>query len=94
MDILFNSFEDDWDSWSEIQESLDCINGPVIITGTLGLWHGIKEIIPTECDNIFNAINKCLNQDIDDIIIKYDNNKYILDCYHHDGINHLILLIK
>lgn len=91
METLFNSFEEDWYFWSEIQESLDSINDSIKITGTLGLWDGNHEIFPVEVDSINEALEKCISSDIDNIVLKHNNDKYELDCYHHDGINHFIL---
>lgn len=87
MEILFDSFKQDWDEWAELIEELDNINESVKITGTLGLWNGIHEIIPVKCDTISEAINKCIGRDTNDIIFKADNESYYIDCYHHDGIN-------
>lgn len=85
--FLFNSFEQDWDKWAELTEELDCIDESVKITGTLGLWNGVHEIIPVECNTISEAIDKCIGRDTNDIIFKTDDKDYYIDCYHHDGVN-------
>lgn len=85
--FIFNSFEQDWDTWSEIIEELDNINNSVIITGTLSLWDLTHEINPVECNTLSEAIDKCIGRDTDNIIFKSDNENYYIDCYHHDGVN-------
>ena len=88
MEVLFNSFENDVDSWYEIQEALDSIDKPVTITGTLGLWDGVREIYPTTCNSLTEAFDRCIGRDIDDIILYLvDDSSYKLECYHHDGTN-------
>ena len=96
METLFNSFEDDWDFWSEIQESLDSIDGSVTVSGTLGLWDGTHEIVPEEFDSISVALDKCLGHDTEDVVLKYcsADNYYVLDCTHHDGTNKFIIKIN
>ncbi len=93
MTVLFNSFEDDWDSWSELQESFDCIDQAVEVSGTLGLWDGKHELAPMHFECLTEAIDQCIGSDTEDIIFKYDDEYYYLDCYHHDGINHFIIKI-
>lgn len=94
MDILFDSFDSDWEDWTELTEQLNCINDPVKITGTLGLWNGTHEIEPVECNNMTEAINKCLGRDTDAIIFKFDGENYYIDCVHHDGTNKFKLEIQ
>lgn len=93
METIFNSFEDDWDFWSEIQESLDCINGSVTVSGTLGLWDGTHDIVPETFDSFDSALVKCIGRDIDNVILKYDDKQYYLECYHHDGTNNFTIKI-
>lgn len=93
MKLLFDSFENNWEEWSEIKESLDCIPNSCEITGTLGLWNGVKTIEPVICDNISDAIDKCLGRDTEDIIFRISDNTYYLDAYHHDGINSFTIKI-
>lgn len=86
MEIIFDSTKS-WDNWDEIQESLDCIDGSVTITGTLGLWNGTHEIIPVECESLSEAITKCIGRDTENLVIKEDENKYYVSCSHYDGTN-------
>lgn len=94
MKTLFDSFKEDWYSWSELLEALDSIPNSVTITGTLGLWDGTKEIVPVECKCLSEAIDKCLGTDTNDIVLSYENNQYFLDCSHHDGTNHFTITLN
>lgn len=88
MSVLFNSFEDDWDSWNNVRESLDSISNSVTVSGVVNLWDGPHSIYPENFSSIEIALNKCLGKDIDEFILRLEDNVYKLDCYHHDGINH------
>ena len=75
---------------------------PVIITGTLGLWNGSKEIYPMFIEStdynirdgkgrydkpaILNAINKCIHG-MDDFSVKLIEGELVVMGYHHDGTN-------
>lgn len=78
-------------NWEEdmynIKESEKC-NVPTIIEGSLGLWDGHHEIIPVECDNMYDAIQKCLPRNYDyyaDVI--FDKGFVNVNISHHDGTN-------
>lgn len=59
---------------------------PCVITGTLGLWHGRPTIAPVCCNNIVDAINKCVDN-MDYIILKQMNGHLEVTGIHHDGRN-------
>ena len=75
---------------------------PVMITGSLGLWNGRKEIYPVLVEStdyekvndkwryknpaILNAIKKCING-MDDFKVEYANGEIVVHGYHHDGTN-------
>lgn len=64
----------------------------VVITGTLGLWDGRHKINPVKVANIIEAVNKCVDQDIEELEIYEDGyGNFILDAYHHDGCNHFVI---
>lgn len=59
---------------------------PAIITGTLGLWDGKKEIVPVTCDSVARAIYRCINNDYQ-VIYEDENGDLFVEDYHHDGVN-------
>ena len=64
---------------------------PVIITGSLGLWNGRKEIYPlvvesTEKPSLYNAVQKCING-MDDFKVELSEGEIVVHGYHHDGTN-------
>lgn len=78
-------FYDDFGSHSNLTYSKigDC---PVVITGSLGLWDGRKEIVPVTCDSVSKAIYKCIDYDYQ-CIYEDENGDLFVEDYHHDGIN-------
>ena len=60
---------------------------PVLITGNLGLWNGNPSINPIRCENLLEAIHKCIN-DMDDFDVTFNNGVIIVNCHHHDGTNY------
>lgn len=107
---------DDYYNWVEFKKDFDLEvlltnltyskmnEEPVIITGTLGMWNGMKSIYPmlVESENyepnqgkgrfmnpaIVKAIYKCING-MDDFKIEHINGSIIVYGYHHDGTNTL-----
>jgi hypothetical protein len=64
---------------------------PVIITGSLGLWNGRKEIYPmvvesTDKPSLYNAVMKCVNG-MDDFKVELSEGEIVVHGYHHDGTN-------
>jgi hypothetical protein len=58
-----------------------------VITGSLGLWDGRKEIALVKCDTLFDAILKCVNS-CDDFVVEKCGNKVCVTAMHHDGRNY------
>lgn len=64
---------------------------PVIITGSLGLWNGRKEIYPmlvesSENPSLYNAVMKCING-MDEFKVELSEGEIVVHGYHHDGTN-------
>ena len=79
----------DWDYIKEVlsEKFSDC---NIIISGTLGLWHGAPQIENVLCDNIADALSECINN-MDDFVISYDNWGIYVKAMHHDGTNSFTL---
>lgn len=76
---------------------------PVIITGSLGLWNGRKDIYPVlmestgwekdqtgKCSFAENALSKAIKKCIsgmDDFKVEYSEGVIVVHAYHHDGTN-------
>ena len=93
---------DDYYEW-EAEENQRCVEDffenlryvkfdtPVIITGSLGLWNGRKEIYPmvvesTDKPSLYNAVQKCING-MDDFKVELSEGEIVVHGYHHDGTN-------
>ena len=59
-----------------------------MITGSLGLWNGHPTIVPVLCNDIMEAIERCLdcNCQIEFEIILEDGHVEV-QVHHHDGTN-------
>lgn len=57
-----------------------------IVSGTLGLWQGDRDICQTMFNSLEDAIRKCLGR-CDDIIIKKRGSVIYVTGLHHDGRN-------
>lgn len=86
IDIWNDSFYDNFGLQSSNLSCSKIGNVPAIITGTLGLWDGKKEIVPVECDSVAQAIYKCINYDYQ-CIYEDENGDLFVEDYHHDGVN-------
>ena len=86
IDIWNDSFYDNFGLQSSNLSCSKICNVPAIITGTLGLWDGRKEIVPVECDSVAQAIDKCINYDYQ-CIYEDDNGDLFVEDHHHDAIN-------
>ena len=64
-------------------------NQKVVVVGELGLWDGKHTIVPTEFDNLYDAIQQCL-EDYSELI-EEENGDLIVKAHHHDGINNFII---
>ena len=61
-----------------------------VVTGSLGLWNGVRSGICHTFDNLYDALSKC-STDAYDIICKCDGKKIDFDCMHHDGTNSFVI---
>ena len=61
-------------------------NKPVSVTGTLGLWDGPHDIIPTVLGSVYDAIIEC-SRSADDVDVEWNDGEIIVKGYHHDGVN-------
>jgi len=59
---------------------------PVIVRGTLGLWDGRHEIVPTRKESVYDAIKDCYSG-CEDLDVEWDNGVIVVSAYHHDGCN-------
>jgi hypothetical protein len=62
------------------------VNEPCEITGSLGLWYGRRVIIPTVCDNLAEAINRCWGS-CDYVSVSLEDGVVYVRAAHHDGTN-------
>lgn len=58
-----------------------------VISGSLGLWFGTRDIELVKCDTLEEAIRKCIGS-CDDVIIEKEGNAVYVTGLHHDGRNH------
>ena len=64
------------------------ITGNYIITGSLGLWFGRRQIIPVGVFNTpYEAIMECCGSSDDLRIYTEAYNKLLVEAIHHDGVN-------
>jgi len=60
-------------------------NQKIEVQGILGLWDGKHKIRPEQFNNLYEAIQKCLEDD--NIIAEDSYGNLIISAYHHDGQN-------
>ena len=89
----------DYDEWAadEAEDLYECdlsniewcraYKVPVLIEGSLGLWWGKPTIEPVHCDSVYDAVKRCIGEDIDYIKAEYDNGLIRVYATHHDGTN-------
>jgi hypothetical protein len=75
-------FNDEMDNIKFSKEN----DAPVIVTGTLGLWNGDRDIYPVVVDNLHDAVEKCIGSSDDAEVVFEDGVIYVYG-YHHDGTN-------
>jgi hypothetical protein len=61
-----------------------------IVTGSLGLWYGKKEIYPEYFADLTEAYNKTVDK-CDDVIVKLIEGSLEVSGMHHDGTNTLYI---
>lgn len=57
-----------------------------VISGTLGLWNGRREVYQTLVDNLESAIRQCAGE-CDYIVVKKRGSVIYISAMHHDGTN-------
>lgn len=93
-----DSLEDrcEWE-WEQKEDDLDCLlmnlkfskpikNRMCAIVGSVGTWRGRFEIEPTFCNNIVDAVYKCIDG-CELRSIERIGNRIDISVYHHDGSN-------
>ena len=80
--------ERDWDDFKSNMEYSKFKGQKCMITGSLGLWNGHPTIVPVLCNDIMEAIERCLdcNCQIEYEIILEDGHVEV-QVHHHDGTN-------
>lgn len=80
--------ERDWDDFKSNMEYSKFKGQKCMITGSLGLWNGHPTIVPVLCNDIMEAIERCLdcNYQIEYEIILEDGHVEV-QVHHHDGTN-------
>lgn len=75
-----------WDDfrWASKHEP---VNTYCVVNGSCGLWYGARHIVPTFCDNLYDAVMKCVDN-MDYVILEVENNTLNITGIHHDGRNH------
>lgn len=76
--------------WEDAQEAIKDMDNctKCAIVGEAELWHGKKQIIPTEADSLMEAINDCMGRSCDNLRLTILDD-YTVKCEvgHHDGLN-------
>ena len=80
--------EDDWDCFKDNMAYSKFKGQKCMITGSLGLWHGNPTIVPVLCDDIMEAIERCINCSYQiEYEISLENGHVEVQVHHHDGTN-------
>lgn len=85
-EFLNDQLSMEWDDFCENLKYSKNNDAPCVIIGTLGLWHGRKDIVTVACDDLQTAINKCINN-MDYVSIKQNCGHLEVSAVHHDGTN-------
>lgn len=88
LDFVSDSQQTDWDIFL-LNLKYANINTEYywIISGSLGLWYGTRDIELVRCDTLEDAIRKCAGY-CDDVIVEKEGNVVYVTGLHHDGRNH------
>lgn len=81
-------FDNDFGKCGNWISSLE--NVKIEVRGKLGLWNGTHTIYPEKFDNLYDAIQKCL-EDYNEIYEDEEGNLKI-SAHHHDGVNNFVLM--
>lgn len=68
------------------------LQGPVVITGTVGRWNGRFDIPPEICSTFKEAYRKCSSEMLD-VDVDYDTRCIHIAGHHHDATNYFDVLI-
>lgn len=64
-------------------------NNKCVIVGSLGLWNGRRGIVPTVCESVSKAIEKCFDGNFEKYVtVKQVNGHLEVTVAHHDGTNY------
>lgn len=83
LDIMIEDFE------AELEYANKEYDG-YIVTGSLGLWNGKKDIFPEHFQNLEDAYRKCVEK-ADAVIVKLIDGSLEVGAMHHDGTNTLYI---
>lgn len=72
--------------FDDFMAEIRTISGPVVVTGSLGLWWGRPEIAPTKFNSLNNAISQCI-EGAEAIEVILENGVLTVKGAHHDGTN-------
>lgn len=87
-EFMSRQHEDDWDCFKDNMAYSKFKGQPCMITGSLGLWNGNPTIVPVLCDDIMEAIEKCLNNRFSfECDITLNDGHIDVNIHHHDGTN-------
>ena len=80
--------DEEWDCFKDNMRYSKFKGLPCMITGSLGLRHGNPTIVPVKCDDIMEAIEKCLDNNYPfEYVISLKDGHIEVDVTHHDGTN-------
>ena len=85
-DFIYNRVDCDWDDFKMNLKNCKWVDVPCVIIGSLGLWNGRENIIPTYCEDLETAIKKCVGRN-DYVTIKQVGGHIEVCGAHHDGLN-------
>ena len=83
---VYNTLEMDWDDFKinlkyDKENNVDCV-----VTGSLGLWYGTRDINAKHFPTLQEAINACITG-CDYITITEEDGTIFVKASHHDGTN-------
>lgn len=85
MDFIHHTFDEEWfglfDNLEKNKNNTECV-----VLGSLGLWNGRKDIIPTREKTLADAISKCAGG-CDYASVKIVDGHIEIKGIHHDGTN-------
>lgn len=62
-----------------------------VVSGTLGLWYGNRDIVPNIHDTLEDAVCACYGSSIADIKVEKRGDVIVVTALHHDGRNYFEL---